>query len=521
MSEQLLNTRTSLRELWRRRILILIVAVLCGAAGAAYGLHTPAKATAVTLVLLPPHSGNAAAVGSSIATAEAIAKSAPVLAASGAKLSPPLGALAVKKLVSVGQLSSQVLQIEAHGRTSSDAVQLANGIAESFIHYVSQLDAGYSAPVVASLQHQSTLLTQQINNLQAQIVTVSNRLNADGAGSSAGQQDATLLGQLRNEQNQDSLQLNTVTSRLTAAQLASGSAAATTLVVQKATAQPVSKYSLPIKAGIIGLIIGLLGGAVFVLVRAQRGSRLRSRDEIARVAGAPVIASLEAPGCTTASAWRELLEGAPRATDEWAFRHVLHAVQNVAGPRLAVRVISYAGDTSALTTGPRLALHAAANGIQTSLALGDRPELDHASLAPLRAAFSGAAAVGHGLPLAVGAADEGATAIQLMVSVVVLDRTPSTLDASDAVNVLSVSPNLLTADELAQLALAATDHGSVLKGVVVVNPDPADATIGQWNDGVVRPFSPGSLRTAATEDPVSLETRSASPGRLMTQGQNG
>ena len=37
-------------------------------------------------------------------------------------------------------------------------------------------------------------------------------------------------------------------------------------------------------------------------------------------------------------------------------------------------------------------------------------------------------------------------------------------------NVLSVSPNFLTADELAQLALAATDHGSVLEGVVVVNP---------------------------------------------------
>ena len=83
-------------------------------------------------------------------------------------------------------------------------------------------------------------------------------------------------------------------------------------------------------------------------------------------------------------------------------------------------------------------------------------------------------------------------------------------------NVLSVSPNFLTADELAQLALAATDHGSTLKGVVVVNPDPADTTTGRWNDEVVRPLSPGSLGGAATEDPVSLERA----GRIRRAGSD-
>ena len=283
-----------------------------------------------------------------------------------------------------------------------------------------------------------------------------------------------------------------------------------------------SRYELPIEAGIIGFLIGLLGGAVFVLIRAQRRSRLRFRDEIARVAGAPVIASLEAPGCTTASAWRELLEGAPRATEEWAIRHVLHTVQNGAGQRSAVRVISFAGDSPALTTGPRLALHAATNGIRTSLAPGDRSELDHESLAPLRAAFTGAEAVGQGLPLTVGGAGVVGGPLQLLVTVVVLDRGSSALAASEAVNVLSVSPNLLTADELAQLALAATDHGSVLKGVVVVNPDPADTTTGRWNDEIVHPLSPGSLRGTATEDPVPLDAQpdSGSPGRPSTNGGN-
>ena len=53
---------------------------------------------------------------------------------------------------------------------------------------------------------------------------------------------------------------------------------------------------------------------------------------------------------------------------------------------------------------------------------------------------------------------------------------------------LSVSPNFLTADELAQLALAATDDGSVLKGVVVVNPDPPTRPSAAGDEG---PFFQG------------------------------
>ncbi len=482
MNEQPLNLRTAFREIWRRRALVVIVAVLFAAAGAAYGFLKPANATSVALVILP-QPGKSASVGSNVNTAEVIAKSTPVLAAAGAKLSPPLGPLEVRKLVSVSQLSGQILQIEGQGRTSEDAVRLANGVAASFIQYVTQLGAQNSGLTVASLRHQSTLLTQQINDLQTQINTVSNRLDSEGAASNAGQQDATLLSQLRGEQNQVSLQLNTISTRLATAQAASGPASGTSLVLQKATVQPLSKYKLPLELGIIGLVVGLLCGAIFVLVRAQRGSRLRFRDEIARVAGASVIASLEAPRCTTASAWRELLEGTHRASDEWALRLLLDTVQGGAGRPSAVRVVSFANDSAALTTGPRLALHAAARGVRTSLAAED--QLD---LAPLRAAFTGAEAVGRGLPLTVvaggasGSGGSGGSAAQLLVSVAVLDRASSTLAASETVTVLSVSPNFLTADELAQLALAATDGGSVLEGVVVVNPDPADTTTGRWGD---------------------------------------
>ncbi len=518
MNEQPLNLRTALREIRRRRALVLIVAVLCAAAGVAYGVIKPANSTSVALVLLP-QSGKSSALGSNISTDEVIAKSTPVLAAAGAKLSPQLGALEVRNLVSVSQPSGQILQIAAQGRTSSDSARLANDVAASFIQYVTRLAAANSGPAVASLKHQSTLYTQQINNLQSQINTVQNRLDSEGAESNAGQADATTLSQLHSEQNQVALQLNSVNNKLTTAQAASGAAAGSSLVLQKATVEPLSKYRLPIEAGIIGFFIGLLGGVVFVLVRAQRETRLRTRDEIARVAGAPVVASLEAPGCATAAAWRELLEGAHRATDEWALRVLLESVRNGGAQYSAVRVISFAKDSAALTTGPRLALHAAANGIRTSFAPGDE-----AAFAPLRAALSGADAVGQGLPLAFGPEADGGAASQLLVAVAVLDQVPSTLTPSEAVNVLSVSPNFLTADELAQLALAATQDGSTIEGVVVVNPDPSDTTTGRWRDEVVRPFSRIPHRTASESTP-SLEPLkgkgNGSPGKLIITGRKG
>jgi capsular polysaccharide biosynthesis protein len=503
VNEQPLSLRASFHEIWRRRLLVLVVAALCCSAGVVYGFVRPTHPTAVALVLLPPSaasattgnsgtSGNSGAAGSDIDTDAVIAKSLPVLAAAGAKVSPPLGAAGVKDLVTVTPLSGQVLQIQAESPNSGYAVQVANAVAASYVSYIGQLQTSTVGADVTALQQEATLFRKQIKSLQTQINTVSARIAAEGAGSSAGEQDATLMGTLQSQQNQVTLQLNSVTSQIAAAQLPSGSTANTTRILQKAAALPVSKYALPIELGIIGLVIGALGTSAFLLIRLQRGRRLRLRDEIARAAGAPVIASLDAPRCTTTSAWRELLEGPPRATTEWALRHVLHSLQAPGGQRRRVRVISFAGDAAALTTGPRLALLAAASGIRTGLAPEDYLEPEHRSLAPLWASFTGAEPVGRDLPFAVGLKSTGEDPPQLLVSVMVFDGDAGMFAPSDTVNLLSISPNVVTADELAHLALLAADAGSALEGVVVVNPNPADTTSGLIADDTLRLLAPGS-----------------------------
>lgn len=526
MNEQPLNLRASLQEIWRRRLLVIIVAALCGLGGFAYGLLRPADQTAVALVLLPTsaasdsgnsgNTGNTGTVGNGIKTESVIAKSAPVLAAAGAKVSPRLGALGVGKLVTVTPLSGQILQIQAQAPTSGYAVQLANAVAASYVDYIGRLEAFSATASVAALQKEATQLTQQIQNLQYEIGVETARVTSEGAGSSQGQEDTDLLGSLRNQQNEVSLQLNSVTNQITNAQLENGSTASTTRVLQTATAQPASKYVLPIEVGIIAFALGGLGSAAFVLIRLQRGHRLRLRDEIPRTAGAPVIASLDAPRCRSVSAWRDLLAGPPRATNEWSLRHVLHTLSNSGRPRRAVRVISFAGDSPALATGPRLALHAAASGISTVL-LPEAPKSEDRSLTPVRAALASAELVHRGLPLTLGLNDAGQDPPELIISLMVFHGNSTILTGSDAVNLLSISANVVTDEELAQLALQATDSGLVLEGVVVVNPDPSDNTTGFMKNDTVR-LMPSRAGTDGGDPELAHQgriTREAStwPGR--------
>jgi hypothetical protein len=149
-------------------------------------------------------------------------------------------------------------------------------------------------------------------------------------------------------------------------------------------------------------------------------------------------------------------------------------------------VISFAGDYPALTTGPRLALQAAISGTSTALVPDSHTELANHSLEPLRGAFTGSEPVGMGYPLAIGPADTEVSQSQLVVSLVIFDGNSTSLPSPDAMNLLSISPDLVTADELARLALAVADSGFILDGVVVVNPDPSDNTTGSMKDDTVR-----------------------------------
>jgi hypothetical protein len=186
-----------------------------------------------------------------------------------------------------------------------------------------------------------------------------------------------------------------------------------------------------------------------------------------------------------------------------------------------VRVISFADDSSAVTTGPRLALNAAGSGTPTALVAEDPLGPGNASLAPLRAAFTGAEPVGRGLPITMGLSDADEALSTLHVTVVAFDGTSESLTSSDALNLLSISPDCVTADELAQLALTVADSGFFLDGVIVVNPDPTDNTTGSMRDDTVRLLPSPARAETGSDDGVYFGARTSqagrSPGRLTRQ----
>ena len=316
MNERPLSLTASLREIWRRRVLVLVVAVLCGLGGVAFGLLKPHDSTAVALVLLPPSAASTSGTPANDPHTDAvIANSTPVLTAAGVKVSPPVGVAKLRTLVTVKAISGQILQVQARAPQAGYAEQLADAVASSYVTYTGQLASASAGSQVAALQQQSAQLTKQIDDLQTQIGTVSARIGAEASGSSAGLQDANLLSSLQSEQSQLSQQLNGVNAQISAAQIASSSTANTTRILQTAAAVPADVNGFTVTAGIVGFIIGVLGSSVFVLLGSQRDGRLRLRDEIAQAAGAPVMASLEAHSCTTPTAWRELFE-TPAAGDD-------------------------------------------------------------------------------------------------------------------------------------------------------------------------------------------------------------
>jgi hypothetical protein len=82
------------------------------------------------------------------------------------------------------------------------------------------------------------------------------------------------------------------------------------------------------------------------------------------------------------------------------------------------------------------------------------------------------------VPLTLGL-DDIENARELLVSMAVFDGNAESLNDFEGANLLSISPGVVSSEELAGLALAAADAGSALSMVVVVNPDVTDVTSGQ------------------------------------------
>lgn len=496
MIEEPLNVKALCRIVWRRRLLVGLIGVLGFLGGIAYAMARPPLPSAAALVLLPPSPvGTSGTPTRGIHTQVLIAGSSPVLAAAGRSVSPAIGPTALKRHVAVESLSNDVLQFTVSASTPRDAAHLANAVADSYIHYVT----GVTSRSITLLKKESTRLQHEVQDSQDQISALSGKIAAEPPSSPSGRRDSAELASLQSEQQQLTLQLNSVNGQLVDTQLASGTEAASTRVLQRAASTPASSRRLrAIGLGAIGLAIGLLIGAIIALAGSRRDDLLRLRSELAGALGVPVIASLGSNSCQTAGEWSELLErpGLSPAT-AWNLRSILHRLpSDDAGTTTRIRVISFVDDAPASTLGALLAAYSASIGVPTVYL----PPRDDAFLS-LREAWTERGASRRHELLALSGSDAGgldADLAHIAVSTVLVDRSNPELADFSGTNVLSVSAGEATRGDLARLALTLTDTGAFLEGIVVVNPLPHDSTAGVASNGVSHLLSsPRAIRPAA------------------------
>ena len=120
---------------------------------------------------------------------------------------------------------------------------------------------------------------------------------------------------------------------------------------------------------VVGAFLGFVVGCALVMIR-RRESTLTTRDEIAEVAGVPVLLSVTVGHLSRPSEWLALLrEHKPSVTELWNVRKVLRSLDSPeVGPRV-LTVISLADDSSSVAVVAHFAVTAATMEIPTSLVL--------------------------------------------------------------------------------------------------------------------------------------------------------
>ena len=277
---RLVSLRFVLGALRRRRKVWLSLAALGLLVGLGYHLVVPRSYNAYAILYLAQAPGTDPAAG--IANDMALLQTTAV----GQRAVDLLGehSLSPAKLLgkAPGEVESDnVIRLNVAGPTKDEAVRRANALATAFLNFRSE-----------DLKQQATAadnaLNKQISSLQRQISQLSATIN--GLGSQSQSRDLTTLV---SEQSADTGELASLEQSVQQNQLASIAVATGSRIVTPGTLVPASTAKLFALSGMSGLIGGLVIGVAFVAVQAVVSDRVRRRDEVASLLGAPVELSLK------------------------------------------------------------------------------------------------------------------------------------------------------------------------------------------------------------------------------------
>ena len=275
---RLVSVRFILAALRRRRKVWLICAAVGLLVGLSYHLVAPRSYSAYATLYLAQSPGTDPAVG--IANDMALLQTTAV----GERAAQLLGQPSLSPTALLGKApgvvqSDNVLRVNVSGPSKAEAVRRATAVATAFLNFRSARLQGQTEAANKALEKQISSLQQQISQLSTTI---------DQLGS----EQSSQLSKLVSEQSSDSSELASLEQSVQQNQLASVAVTTGSRVVTPGTLIPASTTKLFALSGLSGLIGGLVIGVTYVAVQAVVSDRLRRRDEVASLLGAPIELSV-------------------------------------------------------------------------------------------------------------------------------------------------------------------------------------------------------------------------------------
>ena len=176
--------------------------------------------------------------------------------------------------------------------------------------------------------------------------------------------------------------------------------------------------------------------------------------------------------------------------------------QQDADPNPELNLLAFADDGPAFAAGVRLAIAASTVGMRAALHVGE-----DAASTTLRTVCSARKVAGSkDEPFTFGPrARADFSVVVLNISFVAIDAANPSIPVCRGANLLALSSGFATAETLARTALAVSDAGCALTGILLVNPEEGDSTTGSLPQG-------GEARLIVRR-PVSRAEREFSGGK--------
>jgi capsular exopolysaccharide synthesis family protein len=172
---------------------------------------------------------------------------------------------------------TDVLQVSYSSPSPGVAAKMANAFSRAYITFRTD-------QVVQRLQVAADTVKRQIDNVKKQLDTVNGQISrtSDSAGD--------VLSALTSQRQSLISRLGTLQDQYSAVQPSATAVQGSGVIVQQATAPTSPASPNKIRNGVLGLVIGLGLGIGVAFLRERFDDRIRGREEVERLLGAPVLA---------------------------------------------------------------------------------------------------------------------------------------------------------------------------------------------------------------------------------------